>query len=390
VTGGGDRRTRVVRIIARLNIGGPAIHVILLTAKLRTISGYETVLVKGTEGAGEGDMLDLAADFGVTPVLVPSLGREIRWWDDLVAFWKILRLIRRERPDIVHTHTAKAGLLGRAAAWLAGVPLIVHTFHGHVFRGYFAPARTRIFIEIERWLARRTHRLVAVSERVRREILALGIGTADRFAVIPLGLDLQRFVECDPSRGALRAELGLGRTVPLVGIVARLVPIKRHDIFLDAVAEVARQHPASRFLIVGDGECRGILESRVDALGLQDRVSFLGWRRDLERIYADLDVAVLTSDNEGSPVSLIEAMASGVAVVGPSVGGVPDVIDAGTTGILVPAGDAAAFADAIATLLTDPERRRKMGAAARERALRLYGVDRLVGDIVALYEGARC
>ena len=380
---------KIIRIIARLNVGGPAIHVVLLSARLRA-QGYETILVKGTEAAAEGDMLDFAGELGVRPVVLPQLGREIRWWDDVVAFWKLLGLIRRERPDIVHTHTAKAGVLGRVAAWLAGVPLVVHTFHGHVFHGYFSPARTRVFVAIERWLARRTHRLVAVSGRVRDEVLARGVGRSDRFDVVPVGLDLQRFVECDPQRGELRAELGLPRQTPLVGIVARLVPIKRHELFLTAAAAVARRIPTCRFLVVGDGERRRALESLALELGIADRVLFLGWRRDLQRIYADMDVAVLTSANEGSPVSLIEAMASAVPVVGPRVGGVPDVIDDGATGLIVPPGDAGPVAEAILRLLDDVELRRKMGAAARDRAQRLYGADRLVADIVALYRGAGC
>jgi glycosyltransferase involved in cell wall biosynthesis len=378
---------KVVRVIARLNVGGPAIHVILLSARLRA-AGYETMLVKGTEAPSEGDMLDFARELDVRPVVIPELGREIRWWDDVLAFWKLLTLIRRERPDIVHTHTAKAGMLGRVAAWLTGVPLVVHTFHGHVFHGYFSPARTRIFVAIERWLARRTHRLVAVSERVRDEILARGIGRPDRFQVVPVGLDLKRFAECDPRRGETRAELGLPADALLVGIVARLVPIKRHELFLAAAAAVALRAPACRFLVVGDGERRDALERKARELGLGDRVRFLGWRRDLERVYADLDVAVLTSANEGSPVSLIEAMASGVPVVGPRVGGVPDVIDDGTTGLLVPPADAAPVAEAILRLLGDPELRRKMGAAARERALRLYAAERLIADVAALYRGA--
>lgn len=380
---------KIVRIIARLNVGGPAIHVLLLSARLRA-RGYETILVKGTEAPTEGDMLDFARDLDVRPVVLPQLGREIRWWDDVVAFWKLLALIRRERPDIVHTHTAKAGLLGRLAAWLAGVPLIVHTFHGHVFHGYFSPARTRLFVALERWLARRTHRLVAVSARVRDEVLARGIGRPERFHVVPVGLDLQRFAECDPLRGELRAELRLPPRARVVGIVARLVPIKRHEVFLTAAAAVAGRMPACRFLVVGDGERRQALEGMARALGIADRVLFLGWRRDLERIYAELDVAVLTSANEGSPVSLIEAMASGVPVVGPRVGGIPDVIDDGVTGLIVPPGDAGPVAEAISRLLDDAELRRKMGAAARERALRLYGADRLVGDIAALYRGAGC
>jgi len=380
---------KIVRIIARLNVGGPAIHVMLLSARLRE-HGYETVLVKGTEAPSEGDMLDVARELNVQPVTVPQLGREIRWWDDIVAFWKLWALIRRERPDIVHTHTAKAGLLGRVAAWLAGVPLIVHTFHGHVFHGYFSPGRTRLFVAIERWLARRTHRLVAVSGRVRDEVLARGVGRPARFRVVPVGLDLQRFADCDPQRGELRSELGLPAGTPLVGIVARMVPIKRHEVFLAAAAAVASRVPPCRFLLVGDGERRRALEGIARELGIADRVLFLGWRRDLDRIYADLDVAVLTSANEGSPVSLIEAMASGVPVVGPRVGGVPDVIDDATTGFVVAPGDAGAVAGAVLRLLADAELRRKMGAAARERALRLYGTERLIVDIAALYREAGC
>jgi glycosyltransferase involved in cell wall biosynthesis len=380
---------KIVRIIARLNVGGPAIHVILLSARLRA-AGYETILVKGREAPSEGDMLDFARELDVRPVVVPELGREIRWWDDVLAFWKLVVIIRRERPDIVHTHTAKAGLLGRVAAWLAGVPLIVHTFHGHVFHGYFSPSRTRLFVALERWLARRTHRLVAVSERVRGEVLAHGVGRPERFHVVPVGLDLKRFAECDARRGEARDELGLSPDAPLVGIVARLVPIKRHEVFLTAAAAVARRLPACRFLVVGDGERRHTLERLAADLGIGDRVLFLGWRRDLERIYTDLDVAVLTSANEGSPVSLIEAMASGVPVIGPRVGGVPDVIDDGATGIIVPPDDASSTADAIMRLLGDLEVRRKMGAAARERALRLYAADRLVSDVAALYREAGC
>jgi glycosyltransferase involved in cell wall biosynthesis len=380
---------KIVRIIARLNVGGPALHVILLSSRLRA-AGHETILVKGTEAPSEGDLLHLARELDVRPVVVPQLGREIRWWDDVVAFWKLLVLIRRERPDVVHTHTAKAGMLGRVAAWLAGVPLVVHTFHGHVFHGYFSPLRTRVFVAIERWLARRTHRLVAVSARVRDEVLAHGVGRPERFHVVPVGLDLRRFAECDPQRGELRAELGLSPEAPLVGIVARLVPIKRHEVFLAAAAAVLRQRPACRFVVVGDGERRRALEEQARDLGIAEGVLFLGWRRDLERIYADLDLAVLTSANEGSPVSLIEAMAAGVAGVGPRVGGVPDVIDDGTTGVIVPPGDAAAVAGTIVRLLADVELRQKMGAAARERALRRYGADRLVADIAALYRGAAC
>ncbi|MBI4635711.1 MAG: glycosyltransferase family 4 protein [Candidatus Rokubacteria bacterium] len=377
-------RIKVIRIIARLNIGGPAIHAILLTSRLDR-ERYETLLVKGSEGRDEGDMGDLAREHDVTPVWIPELGREIRWWDDVVAFWKIYAIVRRERPSIVHTHTAKAGLVGRLAAWLAGVPVVLHTFHGHVFHGYFSPAKTRLFLGIERWLARRTRRVLAVSEAVRRELLTLGIGSAERLAVMPLGLALEPFLCCEPLRGQLRGELGIGATVPLVGIVARLVPVKAHEVFLEAAATVARRLPQARFVVVGDGERRSELESLADRLGLGERARFLGWRRDLDRIYADLDLVALSSRNEGSPVSLIEAMAAARAVVATRVGGVPDLVEDGVTGRLVPPGDPAALAGTMLTLLADPERRRDMGLAGRKRVYPAFSVERLVGDMDRLY-----
>jgi glycosyltransferase involved in cell wall biosynthesis len=375
---------KIVRVIARLNIGGPAIHAILLTAGLNG-ARYQSRLVKGSEAPTEGDMEDLARERGIELVRIPELGREIRWADDVVAFWKIYRLLRRERPHIVHTHTAKAGLLGRLAARLAGVPAVVHTFHGHVFHGYFPPWKTRIFVLIERWLAKRTDRLLAVSDRVRADLLALGIGAPDRVLTVPLGLDLTPFFACGSRRGRLRAELSVPADEALVGIIARLVPIKRHERFLRAAAELARAGVHCRFLVVGDGERRAELETLASTLGVAARVHFLGWRRDLERVYADLDVAVLCSDNEGSPVSLIEAMAAGVAVVATRVGGVPDVVDDGITGLLVAPGDVPALARAIVSLLVDPERRRRMGAAGRERVAETYGADRLVADMDRLY-----
>jgi glycosyltransferase involved in cell wall biosynthesis len=297
----------------------------------------------------------------------------------------LIRLMREYRPHIVHTHTAKAGTLGRVAARLARVPVVVHTYHGHVFHGYFSPAKTRFFLAVERWLARGTDRLLTVSENVRQELLNLGIGTSERLRVMPLGLDLDRFLSCEGSQGQLRAELGIDPQALLVGIVARLVPIKRHECFLQAAAEVAQKHSGCQFLVVGDGERRVELEHLVRRLALDGRVRFLGWRQDLERIYADLDLVVLTSANEGSPVSLIEAMAAGKPVVATRVGGVPDLVEDGVTGLLVPPEAPAALAEAIEALLTDSERRRAFGQAGRERVYPAFSAKRLVGDIDQLY-----
>lgn len=375
---------RLLRIIARLNVGGPALHASLLTERLDP-RRFDCLLVAGRDEAREGNYLALHGKTLDRLVTLPALGREIRGGQDVVALAQLVRLMRRARPHIVHTHTAKAGTLGRLAAWLTGVPVVVHTYHGHVLRGYFPPARTRLFIAVERWLARRTHRLLAVSEQVRRDLLGLGIGTPSAFEVMPLGLDLEPFMRCERRRGELRRELGLDDASPLVGIVARLVPIKAHEVFLEAAALVSGRLPECRFLVVGDGELHSELEAMTRRLELSGAVRFLGWRRDLDRIYADLDVVVLCSRNEGSPVSLIEAMAAARPVVATRVGGVPDLVEDGVNGRLVPAGDPAALAKSIVELLSDPEHARVLGRAGRTRVHPAFDAGRLVEDMSRLY-----
>lgn len=377
-------RVRVVRIIARLNVGGPALHTTLLTARLDP-RRYETRLVAGREAPGEGNYLALHGTTLPEVTILPALGREVRGAADVVALGQLVALMRRVRPHVVHTHTAKAGTLGRLAARLTGVPVIVHTYHGHIFHGYFSPGRTRVFLGIERMLARWSDCLLAVSDTVRRELLALGVGTPDRFRVLPLGLDLDRYVTAGARRGELRAELGLSPEVPLVAIVARLVPIKAHEVFLEAARRIQAVLPAARFLLVGDGERRQALERLAAALGLGAHVRFLGWRRDLERVYADAWVVALTSRNEGSPVSLIEAMAAGCAVVATRVGGVPDLIEDGVTGRLVPPDEPAALAEAVVGLLRDADRRRALGGAARRRVVPAFAAERLVAGVDRLY-----
>ena len=374
---------RVVRVIARLNIGGPAIHATLLTTRLDP-ARFSTTLVTGTEDAAEGNYLTLHGRTADVEV-IPDLGREIRPLRDLRTLRHLMQVLRRVRPDIVHTHTAKAGAVGRLAAILCGVPVVVHTYHGHVLRGYFSPAKTAVYRRIEQALARRTHRLVTVTDRVRDELLALKVGRREQYATIPLGFDLDPLLHAARRKGELRKELGVG-AAPLVGIVARLVPIKAHEVFLDAAVRIRARRPDARFLIVGDGESRTALEARVDGLGLREAVRFLGWRADLDRLYADLDVVVLTSRNEGSPVALIEAMAAGRAVVSTAVGGVPDVVTHDLTGLLAPLDDAAMVADHVLALLEDPGRAAVMGRAGSERVVATYGADRLVADIEALYE----
>ncbi len=323
---------RIMRIIARLNVGGPAIHVALLTEKLGAPT-YVSTLVCGTVGADEGDMQYYAEAHGVQPVIIPELGRSLNPLRDLVTIWKVYQLIRQYQPDVVHTHTAKAGFVGRIAAWLAGVPVIVHTFHGHVFHGYFSPTTTRVFILLERMTARMSDTVITLTEGLRRELAdEYHIARKSKITVLPLGLDLQPFADTARKNGAFRREYAIPANAPLIGIVGRLVTVKNHALFLDAAARIRAQRPDARFVIVGDGDLRAELEAQVDALGLRDAVVFTGWVRDVAPVYADLDVNVISSVNEGTPVSVIESLAAGCPVVATAVGGLPDLLDRGRTG----------------------------------------------------------
>lgn len=379
-------KLRVLRAITRLNIGGPAIHAILLTRGLQG-DRFASVLVTGLEGAHEGTMRDLAAARGVRPRIVAELGRDVSPVNDLRATWKMFHLIRRVRPHIVHTHMAKAGTAGRLAARLAGVPIVVHTFHGHTFHSYFGRAKTALFLHIERALGRLTDRIVAVGEDQRQELIGYGIAPPNKLVALPLGLELEPFLHAEQEHGALRAELGLGSDSRLVGIVARLVPIKAHEVFLRAAVRVSATAPSTHFLVIGDGERRDELRAIAQTLGLADRVHFLGWRSDMTRVYADLDVVALSSNNEGSPVALIEALAAARPVVATDVGGVADVVRADETGLLVPPRDPCALADGIVALLSDPRRAELLGRAGRVRVYPRYAAARLVADVERLYLG---
>ncbi len=377
------RPIRVMRIIARLNVGGPALHVVLLTERLAP-PNFESLLVCGQVGPHEGDMTYLLEARGITPHVIPQLGRALSPWRDAVTLLKLWRLMRRWRPDVVHTHTAKAGFVGRVAAWLAGVSVRVHTFHGHVFRGYFGPLQTRLFLALERLTARLSDRLITISPRLRDELVeTYRIASAEKFAVVPLGLELRPYLETPRGEGVFRARYGIPPRAPLIGIVGRLVPIKNHALFLRAAALLRRRLTEAHFVVVGDGELRAALEAQAAALGLGDAVTFTGFLRDLRPVYSDLDVLVIASENEGTPVSIIEALAAGVSVASTAVGGVPDLLRDGERGHLAPVGDAHALAEAILAAYTERD-------PARQEALRQaigaeYGAERLARDLATLY-----
>ena len=370
-----------MNVVARLNVGGPAVHVTLVTAKMAA-PHYESRLVSGSVAEGEGDMSYYARRWGVEPVTIAELGRELHPVRDLVTLWKLYRLIRDFAPDVVHTNTAKAGTVGRIAARLARVPVVVHTFHGHVFHGYFNPWLTRFFIGIERLGALLSDRLITLSEDLRRDLSErYRVAPADRILVVRNGLDLDALSRQPRKTGTFRRRLGIPLDVPLIGIVGRMVPVKNHALFLEAATRVARELRDAHFALVGDGELRADVEARIDALSLRGRVTICGWVVDPAEAYADLDVNVLTSNNEGTPLTLIEALTAGVPVVATAVGGVPDLLEHGALGALAPPGDAAALATAILRAVSDPP----PSIETRELVRRRYGIDRLVGDLDRLY-----
>lgn len=376
------RRVKILRVIARLNIGGPAVHVINLCAGLDP-QRFETTLVCGGVGQHEGDMGYLAAAAGVHPVLMPALQRAIAPLADLAALLQLYKLMRRIRPEIVDTHTFKAGALGRVAAWLAGVPVRVHTFHGHVFQGYGGWLQSALIAWLERGLGRLTTRVFSVSQLVNDDLLARRIVPASKLRVFPVVLDLAPFASA-ALRGAFRAELGIAAGVALVGNIGRLVPIKNQALFLQIAALLVQRGFGGKFVLVGDGELRAELEQRARVLQLSDRIYFCGWRRDLAGVLADIDVMVNTSLNEGTPVAIIEAMAARVPVVATSVGGVPDLVIHGSTGFLVPAESAEACAAAVEVALrADPV----LLDRAQRFALETYDLQRSLQRAEALYLG---
>jgi glycosyltransferase involved in cell wall biosynthesis len=370
---------RVLRVITRLNIGGPARQALMLHRALAE-RGYDCELVSGPPQSEEGAFPAPAERY----TLVESLRRETDFLADARAIQTLTRLMRGSRPDLVHTHTTTAGGLGRIAARRAKVPVTVHTFHGHVLSGYLSGPQTRALTVAERALAKRTDALVSVSTRVRDELLALGIGTPGQWRVVPLGLELGDLLRGPAERSVARAALGLPPEGPLVGIVGRLAAIKDHGTFLAMAAKLAAARTDVSFVVAGDGALRESLEDSARSL-LGNRIRFIGWATDLSLLYGALDVVVLTSRNEGTPVALIEAGAAGRPVVATDVGGVAEVVRDGTSGFVVPPGDAGALAARVGSILDEPEAARAMGLAGRAWVRARFGSERLVDDLTALY-----
>lgn len=370
----------MLRIITRLAVSGVSTHVTLVNRELAN-RGWETLLVHGRVQPDELE-IDLPIP-GVPMRFVQTLARPIDPIADARTGLELVSVIRGFRPDIVHTHHSKAGLLGRSAAILAGVPR-VHTFHGHVFEGYFGTRASAAIVAAERILATRTSHLIALSPRQREDILQRGIGRPDRFSVVPLGLDLDRFRAAD--RTSARARLGIADDIRAVVMIGRIVPIKRVDRLLRAFALAVGQRPEMRLLVIGDGSERPGLEAQAAAAGLASSVTFCGWRSDTRDWYAAADIVALSSDNEGTPLTLIEAAAAGRPVVATDVGGVRDVVVDGETGLVVDTDDEKGFAEALVRLVSDPALAARLGQAAPRVATR-FGIERLTDDLERVYQG---
>jgi glycosyltransferase involved in cell wall biosynthesis len=370
-------------------MGGPALHVAYLSDGLRD-RGYDTTLVAGSLALGEESMAVVAERLGVPIVTIPELHREISPLLDLRAAYRLADLIREVRPQILHTHTAKAGTIGRLAARLlgdAGPPIVVHTFHGHVLRGYFDPVRSTAFRLLERWLARRTTALIAVSPEVRDDLVSLGVAPREKFTVVRLGIELDERVgsDSDGPRADTRRALGIPADRFVVGWIGRMTGVKRTDDVLLAVRALRERGVDTVLCMVGDGPDRDAVERRAHQLGIVRDSLFLGYQEEVASYYAAFDALILPSANEGTPVSAIEALGGGRPVVATRVGGVPDVVRDGIDGFLVEPGDVDAMAERLSALAADPPLRHRMGEAGRASVHERYSVERLLNDVDALY-----
>jgi glycosyltransferase involved in cell wall biosynthesis len=385
-----NEKIRVLRIIARLNMGGPAIQAITLTKDLDP-ERFESTLATGVCGPGEEEMTELLTRKQVTPERIQGLGRALSLADDAAAFYQLARLIQRVKPHIIHTHTAKAGALGRVAGLLMRAPVRIHTFHGNVFQGYFSPLKSKAVVYTERALAKLSSRIIAISELQKRELCeTYQIAPPDKVSIVPLGFDLSRYLAVSRGevQGTLRAEIKAEPHEILIGIIGRIAPIKNHSLFLESFAHALSQEPRLRAVVIGGGEPQheAALTQLAERLGVSSRTHFLGYRSSLERLYADLDIVALSSDNEGTPVALIEALASGRACVSTQVGGVSDVLGGGEYGVLVPPKNKEALSSAFVMLARDSARRELLQKRAPEASEGRYGMTRLLHDISSLYQ----
>lgn len=386
---------RVLRIINRLNLGGPTYNAAYLTKYMEP--QYETLLVSGMKEESEESSEYIVENLGIKPVYMPDMYRELNPFKDYKSYYRLRKLINDYKPDVVHTHAAKAGAVGRLAAIHSGVKVIVHTFHGHVFHSYFNPAKTRMFIEIERYLAKRTTAIITLSDIQKSELVdTFKIAPANKFEIIPLGFDLRRFEEGkEEKRKRFRAMYNIADDEIAIGIVGRLAPVKNHPLFLNAIKQVAEQTQQKlRVFIIGDGEERPKLEAMAHSLqlnytatkGQKALLTFTSWIKDIDVSNAGMDIIVLSSDNEGTPVSLIEAQASAKPIVSTNVGGIENVVLTNETALLSERGNAQQLAQNILALTENAQRRLAMAQKGSDHVREKFSYTRLCSDMIQLYD----
>lgn len=389
------RPVRIVRLITRLNIGGPAVHVTTLAKRLASM-GFDTQIIAGELAGGECHASrEVFRDLPRAPVFLAGFARDVSLLKDLRTLWRLVRILRAQRPDIVHTHTSKAGALGRVAAAIAGIPVRVHTFHGLVFSGHFSRWRSLVYIYLERLLARLSSCVVAISPSQLEELVfRYRITRREKIECIPLGFEVDAYLQSRTRSLAIRRELNLTGQDFLVGWVGRLVPVKDPFLLIETARHVVRRLPNCHFVIVGDGELRETVECAIHLQGLSRHIHLLGWRSDLSNVYSDFDLTLLTSLTEGTPLALLETMACGKPFVAPRIGGVPDLVfgkareERGVAYFQNAAlADRApwALSKGILRLLLDEPLREQMGGAARQFVLERFSADRLANDLAALY-----
>lgn len=385
-----NRPTRILRIINRFNLGGPTYNVSYLTKYLAP--EFETLLIGGEKDESEAGSDFIVRSLGIEPVIIHGMRRSLNPLNDYKAYKEIRKIIREFKPDIVHTHASKAGALGRYAAIKENVPVIVHTFHGHIFHSYFSGLTTQVFKKIERYLAKKSSAIVAISDLQKRELAAEHkICPPEKIEVIPLGFDLDRFrIGHTEKRKGFRAHWKIGEDELVISIIGRLVPVKNHKMFLNCAKQILETTSLPvRFLIVGDGELRQELEAYADTIGIPKEgsraVLFTSWIKEVDEVLAASDIVALTSWNEGTPVSLIEAHAASCPVVSTLAGGVEDIVEDGVTGFLVQPGDTESFTKQVMRLCNDPQLRQSMSEKAVARVIARYHYSRLVEDMRGLY-----
>ena len=387
---------KIIRILNRLAVGGPVLNATYLTKYLAP--EFETLLVVGEKEGHEKSADHITQRLGIECVTIAGMGRSINPLSDYGSYRQLKKLINHFRPDIVHTHAAKPGAIGRLAAASAKVPLILHTFHGHVFHSYFSPLKTKAFVQVERYLASKSDAIIAISEQQRKELVEdFRIAPPNKFRVVPLGFDLDRFqTDQDRKRIQFRTEFGVKDNEIAIGITGRLVPVKNHGLFLAGLKHVLLKSSRKiKAFIIGDGETRADLEQQAKSLGIaftgeRDSVHpnpliFTSWRSDIDVINAGLDIICLTSFNEGTPVSLIEAQAANKPIVSTRVGGISDIVAEGKTGLLSGIHDTDAFCANLLQLVENEALRQQMGATSSQYVLERFSYQRLVNDMAAVY-----